>query len=96
MNRFTYTIRFRIMLATGACVVLMTAIGIFGAIGLSKLNSLLQDGYSGNTVPIIRLNEIRAAQLDARLQMRRIQVFHDAGKTATSVNAIRADLERIG
>jgi methyl-accepting chemotaxis protein len=96
MNRFTHTIKFRIILAMGACVVLMAAIGTFGVFGIAKLNSSVKDSYFGNTIPIIDLNDIRAAQLDIRLRLRMIQVYQDPATTAKSVAAVRADLEHIG
>ncbi|MFB9128515.1 HAMP domain-containing protein [Paraburkholderia dipogonis] len=95
MNSFTHTIKFRVILAMGACVFLMAAIGMFGAFGISKLNAAVKHSYFGNTLPIIDLNDMRAAQLDIRLQLRRVQVFRDPGKTAASINAVRTDLERM-
>ena len=95
MTSLASSIRFRIVAILGACVVLMAAIGIFALTGLSRLNGLVNDSYSGNTVPIIQLNEIRASMLDIRLQFRRIQVFHDdADKAKQSAQAARADLDK--
>jgi methyl-accepting chemotaxis protein len=95
MTTLASSIRFRIVAILGACVVLMAAIGIFSLTGLSRLNGLVNDGYTGNTVPIIQLNEVRASMLDIRLQFRRIQVFHDdADKAKQSAQAARADLEK--
>jgi methyl-accepting chemotaxis protein len=95
MNGFTHTIKFRIILAMGACFVLMAAIGMFGVFGIARLNSAVKDSYFGNTLPIIDLNDIRVAQLDIRLQLRRIQVFRDADKTAASINMMQSDLEHM-
>ncbi|MGX7000312.1 methyl-accepting chemotaxis protein [Caballeronia sp. KNU42] len=94
MSNFLQTIRFKIVLAFGACVILMTAIGLFGLAGLSRLNSNIADGYSGNTVPIADLSEVRAAQLNVRLLLRRIQVFHDPAKTAEFATAIHRQFEK--
>ncbi|RKR31363.1 MULTISPECIES: methyl-accepting chemotaxis protein [Paraburkholderia] len=95
MNGFTHTIKFRIVLAMGACVALMATIGMFGVFGIARLNAAVKDSYVGNTLPIMDLNEIRAAQLDIRLQLRRIQVFHDPARTAASISKMRSDLESI-
>ncbi len=95
MTSLASSIRFRIVAILGACVVLMAAIGIFALTGLSRLNGLVNDGYSGNTVPIIQLNEVRASMLDIRLQFRRVQVFHDdPDKAKQSAQAARADLDK--
>jgi methyl-accepting chemotaxis protein len=80
-----------INLAFGACVVLMAGIGLFGAFGLSKLNSNIADSYSGNTVPINDLSDVREASLDIQLQLRQMQVLHDQGKTAPLIKEIRKD-----
>ncbi|AXL53747.1 membrane protein [Paraburkholderia caffeinilytica] len=95
MGNFVQTIKFKIILAFGACVILTTAIGLFGAFGLSRLNSNIADGYSGNTVPIADLSDLREASLDIRLQLRRIQVLHDQKETTTEIETIRSDLERV-
>ncbi|CAN7601180.1 MCP four helix bundle domain-containing protein [Paraburkholderia hospita] len=81
MAYFVETIRFKIILAFGVCVIIMAAIGFFGAYGLSRLSSKVVGGHSGNTVPITKLSEVRAAQLNVRLLLRRIQVTHDPAKT---------------
>jgi methyl-accepting chemotaxis protein len=95
MGNLVQTIKFKIILAFGACVILMAAVGLFGTFGLSRLNSNIADGYSGNTVPIADLSDLREASMDIRLQLRRIQVFHDQGKTKTAIEAIRSDMERV-
>ncbi|MGX7004309.1 methyl-accepting chemotaxis protein [Caballeronia sp. KNU42] len=95
MGNLVQTIKFKIILAFGACVILMAAIGVFGISGLSRLNSNIADGYTGNTVPIADLSDLREASLDIRLQLRQIQVFRDQGKTASSIEAIRSNQARI-
>jgi methyl-accepting chemotaxis protein len=90
------TIRARIIAILGACILLMLVIGVFALTGLSKLNKLVNDGYNGNTVPIVQLTTLRAAMLDMRLQFRRLQVFKDDPQKATeSANAARADLAKV-
>ncbi len=96
MVTFANSIRVRIVAILGACVLLLVVIGVFSLAGLSKLNGLVEDGYNGNTVPIIRLTEIRASMLDVRLQFRRMQVYRDdPQKARESADAVRGDLEKI-
>ncbi|TAL98705.1 MAG: hypothetical protein EPN73_01945 [Paraburkholderia sp.] len=59
MVSLVQTIRFKIILAFSACVIFIPAIGGYGISGLSRLNSNVADGYSGNTVPIIDLSDLR-------------------------------------
>ena len=95
MNGFIQTIRFKILLAMGACLILMAGISIFSATSISKLKSDVSDSYTENTVPILDLMQIKAAQLDIRLQLRRIQVFHDPATIQQSADTIHADLDAI-
>ncbi|RKE39967.1 methyl-accepting chemotaxis sensory transducer [Paraburkholderia sp. BL23I1N1] len=95
MGSYIQTIRFKIILAFSTCVILMVAIGLFGVFGLSRLNSNIADGYTGNTLPIADLSDLREATLDIRLQLRRIQVYHDPAKTNDSIAVIHSDQEHI-
>lgn len=95
MDNFLQTIRFKIILAFGVCVILMAAIGLFGTLKLSSLNANVANGYSGNTVPIADLSEVRQASSDIRLQLRRIQVYRDQGKTSEGIEKVHRDVERI-
>jgi methyl-accepting chemotaxis protein len=96
MNQLVGSIRVRVVAILTACVVLMTAIGGFALFGLVKLNSVVNSAYTGNTLPIVYLNEVRAAQLDLRLRLRRYQIFHDDHELAQqSAQAIRTDIERL-
>lgn len=96
MVTFASSIRVRIAAILGACVLLLVVIGVFSLSGLSKLNGLVEDSYSGNTVPIIQLSQVRASMMDIRLQFRRMQVFHDdPQKVKESADAVRADLDQI-
>ncbi|CAE6869225.1 hypothetical protein R75461_08480 [Paraburkholderia nemoris] len=82
-------------MAFGVCVTFMAMIGLFGIFGLSRLNSNMSDAYAGTTVSIGDISDFRAAQFDIRLQLRRIQIWHDHGKTATAIDRIRGDQNRI-
>ena len=73
----------------------MAAIGLFGILGLSRVNSNVANGYVGNTVPISDLSEVRVAQLNVRLLLRRIQVFRDPAKTAEYAAAIATSFEQL-
>ncbi|MGN6232584.1 MAG: methyl-accepting chemotaxis protein [Trinickia sp.] len=96
MNTLTSSIRARIAAILGACIVLMVVIGVFSLTGLSKLNGLVNEGYNGNTVPIIQLSAIRASMLDVRLQFRRLQVFRDdPQKAKDSAEAARGDIDKL-
>ena len=70
MSRFGKSIKFRIFFALAACVALMVAIGVFGLFGLSRLNANVHDAYTGNTLPISELSEIRAATFETQLRLR--------------------------
>ncbi|WGS52626.1 methyl-accepting chemotaxis protein [Paraburkholderia sp. D15] len=93
MQDFFQTIRFKILLAMGGCLVLMAAISIFSVSAISQLKSNVSDSYNGVTVPILDLTKFQAAQLRIRLKLRRIQVFRDAATTQQAVDGIRADVE---
>ena len=95
MGNFFQTIRFKIILAFGLCVIFMAAIGLFGILGLSRVNANVTNGYTGNTVPIADLSELREAVSDIRLQLRRIQVYRDQEKTKLSIDRIHRDEARI-
>ena len=96
MGSMVHSVRFKLLAAFGLCLVLLLATGVFGVTGLIRLNSNMADAYTGNTLPIAQLAEMRSAQLNVRLQLRRTQVFKDdAAKIAYSIQAIRTDMERI-
>ncbi|WP_175921572.1 methyl-accepting chemotaxis protein [Burkholderia latens] len=95
MSRFAKSIKFRIFSALAACVALMMIIGVFSVFGLSRLSSNLHRAYSGNTLPICELTEIRAIALGMQLQMRRIQAERDLARTRAGVDDIRAQQNRL-
>lgn len=95
MHTFIQSIKFKIILAFSLCLALIIAIGIFGLFGLSRLNSNMNDSYAGNMVPVIELGDVRAAQLEIRLQIRRAQSLHDPARTKASIDLIRADQDRL-
>jgi methyl-accepting chemotaxis protein len=95
MHTFVQSIKFKVVLAFSVCLALIITIGIFGLFGLSRLNSNMNESYTGNLVPILDLTDVRAAQLEIRLQVRRAQSLHDPAQTKASVSVIHTDLDRI-
>ncbi|RDV00911.1 HAMP domain-containing protein [Trinickia dinghuensis] len=91
MKRFVQSVRFKIFVAFGVFVMLMAAVEIFGAVGLSRVNANMRGSYTGSTVPIADLSDIRAALLDIRLQLHLIEVYRDAGRTKTGLERIHTD-----
>ena len=74
MNKFIYTIRFKIIVVLGACITLMAAMGVMAIVGLARLNSNMSETYGGTVVPLAQISEVRAAQLNIRVKLRRIQI----------------------
>ena len=95
MKRFKQSVRFKIFVAFGVFVMLMAVVEIFGAVGLASVNANMRGSYTGNTVPIADLSDVRAALLDIRLQLHLIEMYRDAGRTKTGIERIRADQKRI-
>ncbi|MFM0009352.1 methyl-accepting chemotaxis protein [Paraburkholderia sediminicola] len=75
MNKFVYTIRFKIIVVLGACITLMAVMGVMAIVGLARLNSNMSEAYAGSVVPLAQLSEVRAAQLNIRVKLRRIQAY---------------------
>jgi hypothetical protein len=61
MNKLTNTIKFKIILALGACIVLMIGIGLMGVRGLATLSSDMNSMYTDSTVPIEDLAATQAS-----------------------------------
>jgi methyl-accepting chemotaxis protein-1 (serine sensor receptor) len=95
MRHFASTIRFKIIVALGACVVLMAAIGALGLRGLARLSADMRTMYSASTVPIEDLAAMQAAALKIRLQMRYIQALHDQDKAADMVALIGSEQKKL-
>lgn len=95
MSKFTQSIRLKIIFALGLCAALIAAVGTFGLYGMSKLNSNVNDMYTGTTVPIGDLAEVRASLLKIGLTIRRIQVARDSAGTKSGIASIRSNLEHV-
>ncbi|MFM0265127.1 Tar ligand binding domain-containing protein [Paraburkholderia sediminicola] len=75
MNKLVYTIRFKIIVVLGACITLMAVMGVMAIVGLARLNANMSEAYAGSVVPLAQLSEVRAAQLNIRVKLRRIQAY---------------------
>ncbi|HDR9798376.1 TPA: MCP four helix bundle domain-containing protein [Burkholderia cenocepacia] len=95
MSRFGKSIKFRIFFALAACVALMVAIGVFGLFGLSRLNSNVHDAYTGNTLPISELSEIRAATFETQLRLRGAASERDPARLRSGIDETRAEQRRL-
>ncbi len=96
MGSMVHSVRFKLLAAFGLCLALLLATGVFGVMGLIRLNSNMNEAYTGNTLPIVQLGELRAAQLDARLQLRRAQlVKDDPAQVRAFVDALRKDMDKV-
>lgn len=92
MSTFVQTIRFKILLTLGVCILLMAAIGSAGIAGLSRVNSNMSATYSQSVLPLAHLSDMRAAQLDTRAKLRQMQVIRTGDSVARAVPEIEADL----
>lgn len=55
----------------------------------------MSDAYTGNTVPISQLSELRAAVIHIRFQLRKMQALRDPSMNTIGANAIRSDQNQI-
>ncbi|QJP70744.1 methyl-accepting chemotaxis protein [Burkholderia glumae] len=92
MNNFMQSIKFKILASMVFWFFLMLVISIFGISAIFEMRKNVRESYTEVTVPIQDLAEIRATQLDIRLQFRRIQAFREPQKTQTAVDAVKLDL----
>jgi len=95
--KMIHSIKFKIALAFGLCVLLMIAVGMLGLSGLRQLDRKIHASYSQDTAPIVELADARAAQGDMRLQMSRIEILADPSATPAilaKISASRAMLKR--
>jgi methyl-accepting chemotaxis protein len=93
MNKLTNTIKFKIILALGACIVLMIGIGLMGVRGLATLSSDMSSMYTDSTVPIEDLAATQANALKIRLTLSRLLTIHDPAEAKQASDRIR-DLQK--
>ncbi|KVM59216.1 hypothetical protein WJ58_10490 [Burkholderia ubonensis] len=89
MNKLTGTIKLKIAIAFGACVIVMIAIGLEGTRGLATLSSAMSSMYTDSTVPIEDLASTQAGTLQMRLNLERLVATRDAAEVKTIVERIR-------
>jgi hypothetical protein len=95
MGGFAQTVRFKIILSLGACLILMMANGLSGINGLARLNSNMRDSYTGAVLPVAQLSDARASSLNIRARLRRIEVTRSPEDVAQSSPDIQGDLATI-
>jgi methyl-accepting chemotaxis protein len=93
MKGITSSIRLKISLVLGACIILMIVIGLICVRGLGTLSSDMSSMYSGSTVPIEDLAAAQANTLKIRLALRTLLDAHDQDEQKHVANEIR-DLQR--
>jgi methyl-accepting chemotaxis protein len=93
MNKLTNSIKFKIVLALGACILLMVAIGLMGVRGLGTLSTDMRSMYTDSTVPIEDLAAAQANALKIRLLVARLMAIHDQDEQKLDASQIR-DLQK--
>lgn len=89
------SIKFEMVICCGVFLLLLFATGRSGVFGLYRPGSILKELNSGGMASFQDLLEIRAAQIDVWLQLRRIELAQNAEEVATSIGTIRSDEERL-
>ncbi|HXZ10049.1 MAG TPA: methyl-accepting chemotaxis protein, partial [Paraburkholderia sp.] len=95
MNQLTGTIKFKIILAFGACVLLTAVIGLMGIRGLSVLSTQMHSMYTDSAVPIEDLATVQANSLRTRIVLSRMLTQRDpaeAKKTAAHARELEKNL----
>jgi methyl-accepting chemotaxis protein len=88
MSAFLSSIKFKIGVAFGICIVLMLVIGASALIGIRALTGNAADMFNGNLMPILNVGVTRSDLTAIRLQVRRAQALHDATKTKDALDRI--------
>jgi methyl-accepting chemotaxis protein len=92
MIKSAATIRFKIVVVLSLCGILTATIGLFGIFGISKINSNVEDIYSGAALPIMQLSTVRIDQLAIRLKLRRVLVDRTQESVTQTLPKIRQGL----
>ncbi|MGF6260002.1 methyl-accepting chemotaxis protein [Paraburkholderia youngii] len=95
MSRRARSIKFEMVICCGVFLLLLFATGGSGVFGLSRLGSILKESNSGGMASFQDLLEIRTAQIDVWLQLRRIELAQNSEEAATSIGTIHSDEERL-
>src|SRR5581483_570484 len=83
------------VICCGVFLLLLFATGGSGVFGVSRLGSILKELNSGGTASFQDLLEIRTAQIDVWLQLRRIELAQNSEEAVMSIGTIRSDEERL-
>ncbi|KVO12171.1 hypothetical protein WJ74_15470 [Burkholderia ubonensis] len=89
MNKLTGTIKLKIAIAFGACVIVMIAIGLGGIRGLARLSSDMSAMYTDSTVPIEDLASTQVGALQMRLGLAQLVTTRDAADVKNLADRIR-------
>jgi methyl-accepting chemotaxis protein len=89
------SIRSKIIATTVASTTLLLIVGIFSISSVHRPNGNIKADYSESTLPILYLENIRAAQLDMRLRLRRIQASRSTEVTNSSTEKLKIDMGTI-
>ncbi|MGN3965141.1 methyl-accepting chemotaxis protein [Burkholderia gladioli] len=95
MSSVQHSVRFKIVMAMTACVLIIALVGVFGTLTISRLEKMVSDEYTTTVKPIRTLGEIRAGLIDVRLQMRRMQVMREGEGNRKSLDSIQRTVSRI-
>lgn len=95
MRALVQTIRFKTIAAMGTCTALILCIGVFGIASVYELNQNVKHSYTETTLPILDLENVRAAALDVRVRLALVQTLGDADTVRTADAQINADLAAI-
>ncbi len=95
MSSVQHSVRFKIVMAMTACVLIIALVGVFGTLPISRLETMVSDEYTTTVKPIRTLGEIRAGLIDVRLQMRRMQVMREGEGNRKSLDSIQRTVSRI-
>ncbi|ATF90067.1 methyl-accepting chemotaxis protein [Burkholderia gladioli] len=95
MSSVQHSVRFKIVMAMTACVLIIALVGVFGTLTISRLETMVSDEYTTTVKPIRTLGEIRAGLIDVRLQMRRMQVMREGEGNRKSLDSIQRTVSRI-
>ncbi|MGS1001377.1 methyl-accepting chemotaxis protein [Burkholderia glumae] len=95
MNHLHQTVRFKIVAAMTACVLVIAFIGVYGSLTIARLEHIVRSEYSNTVKPIRALSQVRASILEVQRYIRSMQASHDAERNAHSRELIAQSLDKI-
>lgn len=69
MNILRKSVKLRLAVSLGACIMMLIAVGTIGLYNLSKTNDAVTDTYEGNVVTLLDLTKINQALLSTRVKI---------------------------